>query len=271
MPSVLVLRSAGPIFCAGYDFKEMAKLTNFEVKEVFLRCRDVVTLIRQSPIPIVCPIQGLAEGPGFQLATATDFPIALANTPFGMSGMRMGLPSLGAAAMASRRLPSAMAYRMFSLGDHVTAKELGPDLIDVVDVPEHAEAVDTATRDFEARVRSTIEKLATETPAQAQAVGKWAFWSQLAIPQQSEKGDSYDTANEFAANVMAMSSRSGPALEGMNAWKEKRKPDFDKLPEETDSETAPESEAITEEQMTLPVVEQPEGQPDINTEGIDRH
>lgn len=244
LPSVLVLRSEGPEFCAGYDLQELSTLTQFEIKEMFLRCRDVLTLIRQSPIPVVCPIQGLAEGPGFQLAIASDFPIALANTPFRMSGMRMGLPSVGAAVSASRRLPPAMAYRLFATGDTVTAKDLGRGVIDVVDVPEHAEAVDTATRDFEARVESVVTRLATKSPTQAQAVGKWAFWSQLAMNRQDDGADGFDAATEFAAEVMAINARSNDAREGLKAWKEKREPVWERP--QKDNETSSEAHMMYE-------------------------
>lgn len=223
-PSVLVLRSDGPEFCTGYDIKELTTLTQFEVKEIFMRVKDILALMRHSPIPIVCPVQGLADGPGFQLAATADFPIALADTPFRLSGMRMGLPSVAAAVQASRIMSPAKAYRLFASGDVVTAKQLGSDVLDIVDVPEHAEAVDTAARDFEARVASVIEKLATETPAQAQAIGKWSYWTQLAIRRSEDGGDGYDAANYFSAQAMAAYSRSGAAREGLIAWKEKRKP-----------------------------------------------
>lgn len=248
LPSVLVLRSEGPVFCAGYDLTELATLTHFEVKETFLRCKDVLALIRQSPIPIVCPVQGLAEGPGFQLATTVDFPIALADTPFRMSGMQWGLPSVDAAVVASRRIPPAKAYRMFAMGDPVTAKDLGSDILDVVDVPEHAEAVDTAARDFEARVESVITRLATKTPAQAQAIGKWAFWSQLSIKRQDDGGDGMDAANYFAAQVMAVTALNDNAKEGLNARRENREPAWQQ-PQE-DVETNPEAAPSTEEMAT---------------------
>lgn len=274
-PSVLVLRSEGPVFCAGYDLKELATLTQFEVKEMALRLRDVLNLMRASPIPIVCPVQGLADGPGFQLATAADFPIALADTPFRMSGIRRGLPSLGGAVMASRRLPPALAYRLYATGDLFTAKQLGPAVLDVVDVPEHAEAVDTAARDFEARVESVIEKLATKTPAQAQAVAKWAFWSQLAIHESEDGGDGYDAALFFASNVLAMNSRSGNGIEGIKSLREGRKPIW----ASSQIEGVPNQEALTdagdeaqpEEQHDPEARTGAEQENGINPEGSDKY
>lgn len=275
-PSVLVLRSEGPVFCAGYDLKELTTLTQFEVKEMALRLKDVLTLMRQSPIPIVCPVQGLAEGPGFQLATTADFPIALADTPFRMSGIRMGLPSVGGAVMTSRRLPPALAYRLFATGDVTTAKQLGSGVLDVVNVPEHAEAVDTAARDFEARVESVIGKLAKEVPAQSQAFGKWAFWSQLAIRPQDDEGDGYDAALDFAANVLAMNARSGDGIEGINAWKERREPVWERPQEDGEtiseaqrvSEEQPDSEMQTDEEVEIKHQEtqDPETQTDVETD-----
>lgn len=278
-PSVLVLRSEGPVFCAGYDLKEISTLTQFEVKEMALRLKDVLNLMRLSPIPIVCPVQGLAEGPGFQLATNADFAIALADTPFRMSGIRLGIPSVGGAVMASRRLAPALAYRLFATGDVATAKQLGLGVLDVVDVPEHAEAVDTAARDFEARVASVIEKLATEIPAQSQALAKWAFWSQLAIRPQDDEDDGYDAALGFAANVLAMNSRSGDGKEGIRALKEGREPIWERrqedagtipgalFKEQRDPETRTDEEYEANELETQDAEAQTDKETNIRSEG----
>lgn len=229
LPTVLVLRSRGPVFCAGHDLAELSTLSHDEVEETFSLCAEVMSLIRRSPAPVVCPIQGLATAAGCQLALTADVPIALADTRFQLPGMGIGLPCTSPAVAVSRRVPPGMAYRMFATAEPVTAGELGPGVLDVVAVPAHAEAVDTAKRDFEARVDAVVRRLATETPGQAQAVGKWAFWSQLAIQGQGpgeDGGDGYSDAVKWAGKVMAMHAGSEDAKEGIDAWKQKRKPEW---------------------------------------------
>jgi enoyl-CoA hydratase/carnithine racemase len=55
-------------------------------------------------------------------------------------------------------------------------------------------------------------------PAQPQAYGKWAFWTQLAIQNGTEM--------EWAGRVMLHHSASADAQEGISAFLEKRKANF---------------------------------------------
>ena len=59
LPNVIVLRSGGPVFSSGHDLAELRSLSHEEVKETFALCTEVMSLIRRSPAPVVCPIQGL--------------------------------------------------------------------------------------------------------------------------------------------------------------------------------------------------------------------
>lgn len=227
LPNVLVLRSEGPVFSAGHDLRELQHASEDEVKKTFVLCAEVMTLIRRSPAPVVCPVQGLATAAGFQLAMTADYPIALGSTMFQLPGMRIGLPCTSPATAVSRRLPAALAYRLFATGESISAGELGAGVLDVVPVPEHAESTDTAAAAFETRVEAVVSRLAGGTAGQPQAFGKWAYWSQLAVEIRGERSmDDYEAASHWAGVVMAMHAQSEDANEGINAWKEKRKPEW---------------------------------------------
>lgn len=251
-PQVLVLRSAGPVFCAGHDLAELHQtLDDDGVRETFRLCAEVMRLLRRSPALIVAPIQGHATAAGFQLAMTADIPIALASTTFQLPGMAtLGLPCTSPSVAVARRLPPGLAYRLFATGEPITAGELGggsgngngngngASALDVVAVPEHAESTDTAARAFEARVAAVVRRLAVETPGQAQAMGKWAFWTQLGMRGGQQQGseeeeddggggaDGYEEAAAWAGRVMALHARSADAKEGMAAWREKRTPEW---------------------------------------------
>lgn len=229
LPNVLVLRSEGPVFSAGHDLRELRQASDNEVKRTFALCAEVMTLIRRSPAPVVCPIQGLATAAGFQLAMTADYPIALGTTKFQLPGMRIGLPCTSPATAVSRRLPPALAYRLFATGENISASELGSGVLDVVPVPEHAESTDTAGRAFEARVEEVVRRLAEETAGQPQAFGKWAYWAQLAIGRGdggSGLVDDFEAAAHWAGGVMAMHAQSEDAQEGISAWIQKRTPEW---------------------------------------------
>jgi len=222
LPDVLVLRSEGPVFCSGHDLGELAGRDELAAETLFGECAAVLSLLRRSPAPVVCPVQGLATAAGFQLAMATDYPVALASTRFCLPGMRIGFPCVSPAVWASRRLPPALVYRMFATGDSLPASDLA-GAVDVVPVPDHAEAQDTAAAAFEDRVATVIRRLGVETAGQAQAFGKWAFWTQRA---REGDGDPVDSAG-WAGRVMAFQSgRLEDAREGIAAFLEKRAPSW---------------------------------------------
>ena len=223
LPKALVLRSEGPVFCSGHDLKELAGQDEAAAKDLFDACADVMSLIRHSPAPVVCPVQGTATAAGFQMAMAADYPIALASTLFCLPGMRIGFPCVSPATFVARRLPPALVYRMFATGDAVPAAELGA-AVDVVSIPKHAESTDTAAAAFEARVDAVVQRLAVDTSGQAQAFGKWAFWTQLA---RADSNDSFVEAARWASGVMALQSgHLEDANEGIAAFVEKRAPSW---------------------------------------------
>ena len=78
---------------------------------------------------------------------------------------------------------------------------------------------------FESRIASLVEQFASNTAAQPQALGKWAFWTQAGM-QAGGSGDGFEEAASWAGRVMALHARSDDAREGMQAFSEKRKPSW---------------------------------------------
>ncbi|KAI9162722.1 Enoyl-CoA hydratase domain-containing protein 3 [Paramyrothecium foliicola] len=218
LPKVLVLRSDGPVFSSGHDLKELASASRDEVKETFSLCAEVIRLIRHSPVPVICPIQGLATAAGSQLALATDYPIALDNTQFQLPGTSIGLPCTSPSTVVSRRASPAQVYRMFLTAEAVKAEDLH-GAVDVVKTPEHAESTDTAAAAFEARVSHVVNRLAS-AGGQSMALGKWAYWTQLQYSGAS------DALAQWAGRAMALHAKCDDAKQGMQAFLEKRKPEW---------------------------------------------
>ena len=231
LPSVLVLRSEGPVFSSGHDLNELAALATAEVRETFALCAEVMSLIRQSPAIVVCPVQGLATAAGCQLALTADVTIARESTRFCLPGMTIGLPCTSPVTAVSRRLSAGLAYRMFATGEAVAASQM-EGAVDVVPEPqgpptagEPAAAAASAAA-FEARVAVLVRRLAEETPGQPQALGKWAFWSQLGLDAAPISGDGFQDAAAWAAGAMALHAAGGDARAGFQAFLEKRSPEW---------------------------------------------
>ncbi|GAW20818.1 hypothetical protein ANO14919_103290 [Xylariales sp. No.14919] len=221
LPRVLILRSEGPVFSSGHDLAEPALDSNSsdfdDTRNLFRRCADLMALIRRSPIPVVGAIQGLATAAGAQLALATDLPVAVASAQFQLPGMSIGLPCTSPSTILSRKLGAAFTYRMFALAERVRADELPGGVVDTV--PNEAA--------LEKRVFDIADKI-IQSSGRAQAVGKWAYWIQALIgPQGGSRGDvidEYYLAGKWAAEAMAVHTRSDIAQEGRKAFLEKRDP-----------------------------------------------
>ncbi|KAF2206827.1 hypothetical protein CERZMDRAFT_91909 [Cercospora zeae-maydis SCOH1-5] len=216
LPSVIVLRSNGSVFSSGHDLKELRTLSHEEVKETFALCAEVMSLIRRSPAPVIGVIQGLATAAGCQLALTTDIPIAAASTQFRLPGASIGLPCTSPSTAVSRRLGAPFTYRMLGLAEPVRADQLPGGAVDVV---ADGEAL-------EDRVEDVVNNICQQTGAQSQALGKWAYWTQLGLRGTESGGDGYEDAVEWAGRMMALHARSDDAEEGISAFFEKRKPDF---------------------------------------------
>jgi enoyl-CoA hydratase/carnithine racemase len=214
---VIVLKSSGPVFCAGHDLAELQRLGHEEVKETFALCAEVMSLIRRSPAPVVGVIQGLATAAGAQLALTTDLPIALQGTQVRLPGASLGLPCTSPSTAVSRRLGPALTYRMLALAEPVRVDHMG-GAVDVV-LGDTQEAL-------EERVTEVVAQLAERTAPQPQGLGKWAFWTQVGLNGREMGGDGYEEAVEWTGRVMALHARSEDAREGMASFLEKRKPQW---------------------------------------------
>ena len=215
LPTVLVLRSDGPVFSAGHDLGELRQISHDEVKETFALCAEVMTLIKRSPAPVIGHIQGLATAAGCQLALTTDLPVACADTQFRLPGATLGVPCTSPSTATARKLGNAFTYRMLALAEPMRADQLPGGAVETVSDPAA----------LESRVATMVEQL-TKTAAQPQALGKWAYWTQVGMNGREGGGDGYEDAVNWTGRVMALHVKGADAREGMNAYFEKRPPSW---------------------------------------------
>ena len=155
---------------------------------------------------------GLATAAGAQLALTTDLPVALESAAFATPGASIGLFCTSPATAISRRLPAVPVYRMLATAKPLGAREvmsLG-GLSDVV-TGSSDEALDKHVLELASSISSFS--------GQTQAFGKWAFHTQL-------KMDGYEEAAVWAGQAMVLNARMIDAREGMDAFLEKRRPQW---------------------------------------------
>lgn len=210
LPNVLVLRSAGPVFCSGHDLKELQGLSNEDVQGTFALCAEVMSLLRRCPVPVVCVVQGLATAAGCQLALTTDFPVAVATTQFRLPGGQLGMPCSSPSTAVSRRLGTGFGFRMVALAEHVRADEL----------PNGFVTVTADEAELEARVAEMVATLAEKRPPRPNAMAKWAYHTQANV-EPRKGGDGYEDAVEWTGRVMAFHTRTKEGRELLDSFVKK--------------------------------------------------
>jgi enoyl-CoA hydratase/carnithine racemase len=206
---VVILAANGKAFCAGHDLKQMrASPSAGYYKKLFDQCSKMMLTIQQMPQPVIARVQGVAAAAGCQLVAMCDLAVASVEATFAVSGINYGLfcstPSVG----LSRNLGRKQAMEMLLTGDFINAQTaLDRGLINRV-VP--AAELDQA---LAALAASILAK-----PAVSISMGKQLFYRQL------EMGIA--AAYQLAGETMACNMMDEAALEGFQAFLEKRTPDW---------------------------------------------
>jgi enoyl-CoA hydratase/carnithine racemase len=204
---VVVLAGAGRAYCAGHDLKEMRAEPSLGYYErLFAQCGRVMMSIQKLPVPVIARVQGIATAAGCQLVAMCDLAVAAREARFAVSGVNLGLFCSTPGVALSRNVPRKAAFEMLVTGDFIGAEE--------------ARALGLVNRVVDAeRLDAEIEALAVRIagkPRVAIAMGKALFYRQLEVGIQAAYDD--------AGRTMACNMMDASALEGVQAFIEKRKP-----------------------------------------------
>lgn len=206
---VVVLAAAGKAFCAGHDLREMrAEPSTDYYRSLFGQCAKVMMSIQRLPVPVVAKVQGIATAAGCQLVAQCDLAVAADHCRFAVSGVNLGLFCSTPAVALSRNMGRKQAFEMLVTGDFISAAEAQRrGLVNRV-VPAD---------ELDAEVSKLVDSIVAK-PREAVALGKALFYRQL------ESG--MDAAYVDAGQTMACNMMESTALEGVQAFIEKRKPNW---------------------------------------------
>ena len=204
---VVVLGAAGKAFCAGHDLKEMRSAPSLDYyQDLFRQCGEVMLAIQHLPVPVIARVQGMATAAGCQLVAMCDLAVAASDARFAVSGINLGLFCSTPSVALSRNLGRKDAFEMLVTGAFIDAQEArSRGLLNRVVAQEQLDA------EVERLAASILAK-----PRVAVALGKSLFYRQL------EKG--IDAAYTDAAQTMACNMMDDAALEGVQAFIDKRPP-----------------------------------------------
>jgi enoyl-CoA hydratase/carnithine racemase len=206
---VVVIAGVGKAFCAGHDLKEMRANPAKEFQQaLFDQCSRMMITLTEMPQPVIARVHGIATAAGCQLVAMCDLAVAAESARFAVSGINVGLfcstPSVGLARNVGRK----QAMEMLLTGDFIDARTaLERGLVNRV-VPDD---------ELDGEVKKLTDAIIAKSPV-AIASGKRMFYRQL---EQGLTG-----AYALASEVMACDMMTEDAQEGIDAFIEKRPPEW---------------------------------------------
>lgn len=208
---VVVIAGAGRAFCAGHDLREMrANPSHDYYRRLFDRCSRVMLAIQRMPQPVIARVHGIATAAGCQLVAMCDLAVAADDARFAVSGVNLGLFCSTPGVALSRNLGRKQAMEMLLTGDMIDASQAqARGLIN------RAVPVERLDEEVAALAASICAK-----PPAAVAAGKGLFYRQL------EMG--IEAAYQLAGQTMACNMMDADALEGVQAFIDKRPPGWRK-------------------------------------------
>ena len=206
---VVVIAASGKAFCAGHDLREMRANPSLEYyQKLFSQCGRMMMRIQTLQVPVIAKVQGIATAAGCQLVAQCDLAVASSDARFAVSGVNLGLFCATPSVALTRNLTRKAAFEMLVTGDFINAQEaMAKGLVNRV---VSSDALDAAVEEMVSKILSK--------PHVALAMGKELFYKQI------ETG--IDGAYVLAANSMACNMMEDTALEGVQAFLEKRSPNW---------------------------------------------
>ena len=212
---VMILTAAGTVFSSGGNVKDMKRFTGDEVSPEAIRAwyrsgiQRLPLALQSLEVPSIAAVNGAAVGAGCDLACMCDMRIASSLASFAESFIRVGLiPGDGGAWLLPRVVGLSRAMEMSFTGDAVSAADaLAIGLVSRVVAPE---ALLDEARALAARI--------ARNPGQTLRMTK-----RLLREGQHAR---LDSLLELSAGMQVIAHKSSAHAEAVNAFIEKRAPDF---------------------------------------------
>jgi len=212
---VMIFRSHVPgTFCAGADLKERATMPQGEVAQFVGNLRNCLSETQKFPFPTIAAMDGTALGGGLEMALCNDMRIASSNAKMGLVETKLAIiPGAGGTQNLSRVVGTSKAKELIFTGRILNgnqAHDIG--LVNyVVDQNENGDAA----------YQKALE-LAAEIIPQGPVALRMA---KQAINMGSEVDLATGLAFEQACYAQVIPTKD--RMEGLTAFKEKRKPKYE--------------------------------------------
>jgi len=207
---VLVLTGSGEkSFCVGADLKERKGMTNIQWKQQHDIFEDAYQLLREFPFPVIAAVNGFALGGGMEMLLSCDLRYVADHVKMGLPEVKLGIiPGVGGTQLLPRAIPIGLAKEFLFRGNHIDAQK----------------AVESGI----VNGKFAKEELLPNTMDIAKEIAKNAPLSLKAIKKSINTGLQTDinTALTIELDQYYKCANSEDRLEGILAFNEKRKPDW---------------------------------------------
>jgi enoyl-CoA hydratase len=208
--AVLILTGSGEkAFVAGADINELAKMEALEAKDVAFFGQQVLARLERLGKPSIAMVNGFALGGGCELALACTLRTASNTARFGLPEVSLGIiPGYGGTQRLARIAGPAVAREWVLTGDMFSAEQ--PHAVGVVNRL-------FAPDELEAGTLKLAKTIASRAPI-ALRLGMEAVARGINMSQQE--------GEMMECDMFGLASTTQDMKEGMAAFLEKRKPNF---------------------------------------------
>ena len=206
----IVITGEGKAFCAGQDLAEAMDPEGPALQSIVKdHYNPIIERIRAIEKPIIAAVNGVAAGAGVNIALACDITIAKKSASFIQAFSKIGLiPDSGGTFFLPRIIGSQKALALMMTGDKISAEQA--DALNMIYKAVEDDAFETEVKSFSETIAALPTRGLGLTKKAVNASFNNTLTQQLALEEelQTEAGQTYDFR------------------EGVNAFLEKRKPEF---------------------------------------------
>jgi enoyl-CoA hydratase len=208
--AVVVLTGAGDkAFVAGADIKVMVRQSPMEARHFSALGQETILKMEALPQPVICAVHGFALGGGCEIAMGCDFILASDKAKFGQPEINLGIiPGFGGTQRMARLLGKNMAKQLCLTGEIISAEEaLRIGLVNRV-YPQ--------------------DSFMDEVMKMAQTIASKGRASVRAVKHLVDRGAQIELKSALLLETESFGTlrSSVDAQEGLEAFTEKRKPNF---------------------------------------------
>ena len=211
----IVITGAGNFFCAGGDLnalKTRRSMTEDERYKTLNQLNGTIQSIYNCSKPVISAIEGGAAGAGVSLAMACDLVVMSEHTFFSLAYVKIGLTPDGAATkFLAETMPRQLLSEMAMIGGKIDASRLYQ--IGAINVLAQAgNAKETALE-----LSKNFDNLPKNSISRIKKLSRQAY------------DNTFEDQLKLETDFMVKSQGDKESMEGIDAFLEKRNPDYKKL------------------------------------------